>query len=101
MKKCRNEEPEKYNRQSRKAKSRIRERLYDMYGNKCVLCGFDNILALTLDHINNNGAEERKALGERGVYYRALEKYRPNEYRIICMNCQFIERVEHGRQNQH
>ena len=101
MRKYRAERPDHYREQSRKAKAKLRNKVFDMYGRVCVRCGFDDIRALTLDHINNNGAEERKALGERGVYRRAVEKYQPEEYRIICMNCQFISRIKNGRQNQH
>ena len=100
MRKYRAANPEKYRKQSREAKARLKEKVFDMYGKECQSCGFDNILALTLDHINNNGAEERKELGERGVYNRSIGKYRPEEYRILCMNCQFIKRVKHNRQNQ-
>ena len=94
MRKYRKENPEKYRKQSRDAKARLREKLYELYGHTCELCGFADKRALTLDHKLSNGSEERKRLGERGVYYRALEKHRPDEYRIICMNCQFIYRTQ-------
>jgi predicted secreted protein len=92
MRKYRAENPEKYRVQSREAKARLKDKLFDMYGRSCALCGFDDIRALTLDHINGNGNTERKELGERGVYRRAAETYRPDEYRTLCMNCQFVER---------
>ena len=72
-----------------------------MYGHCCAICGFTDKRALTLDHKLNNGNEERRRLGERGVYMKAKKEYLPNEYQIICMNCQFIKRVEDKRQNQH
>ena len=96
MRKYRAENPEKHRQQSRDAKARLRKRLLEMYGDTCVRCGFDDVRALTLDHIGCNGAEERKRLGERGVYLRALEVFRPNEYRTLCMNCQFIVRHVSG-----
>jgi hypothetical protein len=92
---------EKYAARSRRAKRMLREKLLDTFGSRCVLCGFSDERALTLDHINNNGAEERSELGERGVYYRALKPEYQSEYRMLCMNCQFIARHEAGRQNQH
>jgi len=101
MRKYRKENPEKYRKQSRKAKEKIRKKMFEMYGDKCVLCGFQDKRALTLDHINNNGAEERKKIGMRGPYYRAIKEYLPDEYRILCMNCRFIERIKNKRQNQH
>lgn len=65
------------------------------------MCGYSDIRALTLDHVLNNGAEERKRIGERGVYNRCLRDDVTDEYQILCMNCQFIKRVEEKRQNQH
>ena len=100
MREYRAANPEKYKEQSRKAKAKLKQKVFDMYGDICALCGFTDKRALTLDHIQNNGAAERKKIGERGVYYRAIEEYRPLEYRIICMNCQFISRVEFNNQNQ-
>lgn len=101
MRRYRAERPEHYAAQSRKAKAKLKSQLFELYGHECSICGYDDKRALTLDHINNNGSEERKELGERGVYYKAREKHSPGEYRILCMNCQFIERHKHGRQNQH
>lgn len=92
MREWRKMNPEKAKASWKRAKQKQRAKLLKIYGEECALCGFNNPKALTLDHINQNGNEERKRLGERGVYYRALEKYRPDEYRILCMNCQFITR---------
>jgi len=101
MRKYRAENPEKYREQSRNAKKRLKDKVFEIYGHVCCRCGFADKRALTLDHILNNGAEERKEFGERGVYKRAVDNYLPDEYQILCMNCQFIKRVEFGRQNQH
>jgi hypothetical protein len=92
---------EHYRKVSNKSTKKLKDSVFTMYGNKCAICGFTDRRALTLDHVLNNGAQERQELGERGVYRRAIEKYRPHEYRILCMNCQFIERHKHGRINQH
>lgn len=71
-----------------------RERLFLMYGKTCAICGFDDLRALTLDHIHGDGNEERRQVGEKGVYRLALQEYAPHRYRILCMNCQFIEYKE-------
>lgn len=93
MKQLRDNNPEKYNAQSRAAKAKERAALFEMYGHACSGCGFTDKRALTLDHKLNNGSQERKKFGERGVYRRALEMCRPDEYQTLCMNCQFIKRV--------
>jgi len=100
MRKHRKENPEIHRKKSRDAKTRLRNKLYKMYGDTCTMCGFSDKRALTLDHIKNNGAEERKEMGPRGPWYRAVGEYLPDDYRILCMNCQFIARVEANRQNQ-
>jgi len=101
MRKLRAERPDHYRAQSRKSKAKLKSKVFDVYGRSCVRCGFADIRTLTLDHIRNNGAKERKAIGERGVYRRSLEPEHQQDYQILCMNCQFIKRVEAKRQNQH
>ncbi len=73
------------------------------YGNgicACVKCGFDDLRALTIDHINGGGHKERKQLGkgmDRGgmTFYRWLRKNGyPEGYQTLCMNCQFIKQVK-------
>jgi hypothetical protein len=92
MRRYRQENPAKHRDQSRQAKKRLREKLHSIYGVSCVICGFSDIRALTLDHVLKNGAAERARLGERGVYLRALMPEHHHEYRCLCMNCQFIQR---------
>jgi hypothetical protein len=92
MRELRTANPPKYRAQSRQAKAKLREQLFQIYGAACALCGFTDRRALTLDHILKNGAKERAELGERGVYRRALVAEFRSEYRTLCMNCQFIAR---------
>jgi hypothetical protein len=101
MRRLRKENPEKYRGHSRAAKKRLKDKVFSVYGMVCIACGFSDVRALTLDHKKNNGAEERKEIGERGVYLRSLQKEFHSEYQTLCMNCQFIKRVESKRQNQH
>lgn len=61
-----------------------RERLFDMYGRTCAVCGFSDVRALTLDHIHGDGNEERRQVGEKGVYRLALQDYAPDRYRILA-----------------
>ncbi len=60
----------------------------------CVKCGFSNIDALTIDHINGNGSKHRRDLcNHSGVsfYYWLVKNNYPEGYQTLCMNCQFIE----------
>lgn len=57
--------------------------LFASRGNKCELCGFDNILALQLHHKNGRPKEESKE--------RILTKSYPKELvQILCANCHTI-----------
>jgi len=63
----------------------------------CVKCGFDDIRALSIDHIKGNGGQHRKEKGVGGGvwFYRWLEKHKyPKGYQTLCMNCQRIKQVE-------
>jgi len=87
--------------QARKTKEKNRElkkRILTYYGkNKlaCVRCGFNDIRALSIDHINGRGTKHRKDLF--GGFYHWLEKNNyPDGYQTLCMNCQFIKRFEKG-----
>lgn len=101
MRKYRAARPKHYAEQSRRAKQRLREKIFSVFGCVCVQCGFSDKRALTIDHILNNGSKERAEIGERGVWLRAINPQYQHEYRILCMNCQFITRITSGRQNQH
>lgn len=64
----------------------------EMYGGKCNLCKIDNIKLLTIDHINNDGAEQRKLLkcGKGSIFYRWLIKNNfPQNIglQVLCYNC--------------
>ena len=71
------------------------------YGNsdkpECVRCGFDDIRALSIDHIDGGGTQERlknPTMKGQSVYYYLLKVKYPEGYQTLCMNCQFIKRVE-------
>ncbi len=55
----------------------------------CVLCGFGNIKALSIDHIASYGYEDKHG----NALYRSLIKMGfPIGYQTLCMNCQWIKR---------
>lgn len=58
---------------------------------KCSCCGEDHIEFLTINHINNNGAEHRKSFGGRNyswyIYRDIIEKGFPEGYNVLCYNC--------------
>lgn len=68
----------------------------------CVRCGFSDIRALSLDHIEGGGSKIRamqKKNHQRVLTGKALYRYLylrdyPIGYQTLCMNCQFIKRYE-------
>jgi hypothetical protein len=62
---------------------------------KCQRCGFSDIRALSIDHINNDGSKHRKEIGKgRAIYYWLKNNNYPEGYQVLCMNCQFIKEHE-------
>lgn len=57
---------------------------------------FIDVRALTIDHINNKGAEHRREMRKDGIsFYRWLIKNNyPDGYQCLCINCQFIKEAE-------
>ena len=63
----------------------------------CVICGEVRLACLSIDHIDNNGAEERKSRIKYGfnVYKHLKSQGFPKGYQTLCMNCQFIKAHEY------
>jgi hypothetical protein len=88
--------PEQTAKYRRTHRDKLRLEVLTHYGGnppKCACCGEDHILFLTLDHINNNGREERrKVLGKSATnstsFYAWLIKNNfPEDYQVLCFNC--------------
>jgi hypothetical protein len=75
----------------------------EYYGNgkcKCVRCGFSDIWALTIDHINGNGNKHRKENHTHtGLHFYKwlINNNYPSGFRTLCGNCQSI--VEYEKRN--
>lgn len=61
-----------------------KQAIYDHYGRTCICCGahYD----LTIDHINGDGAEERKKYG-RAWYKHIIDEDYPDRYQVLCRRC--------------
>lgn len=66
---------------------------------------FSDIRALTLDHINDNGAKERqKIFGKRDrcgtIFYIWIRRQGyPEGYQVLCMNDQWLKREPEDAQD--
>ena len=66
----------------------------------CVRCGFSDLRALTIDHINGHGNQHRKENHTHtGLHFYKwlISNSYPSGFRTLCGNCQSI--VEHERRD--
>ena len=95
------------NSKTTESRTKIKRQVLTFYGNDkcaCVKCGFGDIRALSIDHINGNGAKQRKQeSGLRGggirFYTWLIKNNYPIGYQTLCMNCQFIKRQTNNEHN--
>ena len=78
-------------------RNKVKYAVVTHYGNSraaCIRCGFDDIRALSIDHINGGGSAHTEALGMRGgAFYKWLiANTFPEGFQTLCMNCQMIKR---------
>jgi len=79
----------------------LREAIMSNLGFECVRCGFSDIRALQIDHINGGGSKERSVRGTQSYYKIILNKIisGSTDYQILCANCNWIKRVENKEIN--
>ncbi len=71
----------------------LKIKLLEHYGSKCACCGEENIKFLTLDHINNDGAEHRRRVcgknigSSTNIYRWVINNNFPDGFQILCYNC--------------
>lgn len=80
---------------------RIRREILALLGDECKRCGFHDLRALQVDHINGGG---RKDMGWGGITYwtrvrnevkAAFDRgERSTKYQLLCANCNWIKRCE-------
>lgn len=97
MEKYRKEHSEKYRKLAKdwysknservlRQKKEWREKAIVALGGICVCCGENDALFLTIDHVNNDGAEHRR-LVNRGYYRHIALGQLDYEMQILCSNC--------------
>ena len=78
---------------TKRAQTICKDHVFAAYGGyKCNCCGETESMFLSIDHVDNNGAQERKSglySGSGYGFYRWLRKTGfPPGYQVLCMNCQ-------------
>lgn len=92
-----------YKKRQKEWRQKLKRRVFDAYGGAvCSCCGEREFLFLSMDHIQNNGAEHRRALnpkyGTGGArFYGWLRRNKfPAGYQVLCMNCQWGKKLNGG-----
>lgn len=74
-----------------RAVAKLRNEVFEAYGNSCACCDETITKFLTIDHINNDGCKDKKPNGERYKGPSLWRKLRragfPSGYQVLCWNC--------------
>lgn len=92
---------EKLKQQNWEERQRLKREVVDAYGEKCP-CGYSDIRALCIDHIQGGGCEELR-LKTGSELYRWLRKNQyPEGFQTLCCNCNLIKAIDgkelHGKE---
>jgi hypothetical protein len=79
---------------NKKSRHKTRMRVIEKLGGKCVKCGFDNWMALQIDHINGDGRKDKKYLD--GYILNSSDDEIKNNFQLLCANCNSIKRHENN-----
>lgn len=77
-----------------RSSAKVRREVIEAYGSACNCCGETTVEFLTIDHINNDGADHRRELtghrtGSSTNIYRWLRAngYPKDNFQLLCYNC--------------
>lgn len=76
----------------------VKRTVFDHYGSVCGCCGEAEIVFLALDHINNDGASQRKTDNKAGslLYEFILKNGFPDDLQLLCHNCNLGRHINGG-----
>src|SRR6185436_18369340 len=92
-----------YQRQSMKKQyKQAKYTLFNFLGNKCTWCGILDKRVLELDHIKDDGEQDRAKLNGRIHFYYAKHLDEAKEkLQILCCNCNRIKKYERQTSSRH
>lgn len=73
----------------------------EIMGNKCIKCGFSDVRALQIDHIDGGGADEIRTWRFKGNYNTHVATSflaKENKYQLLCANCNWVKKTENNEQ---
>lgn len=87
MAKSSKEERHEMRTKERERYYRKRDLVFGHYGRHCACCGEATPEFLTIDHVNNNGAEHRRTDAKGSLYYWLVKQGFPSGFQTLCWNC--------------
>lgn len=78
----------------------LKRQIVNHYSGKCACCGIEDIVFLTIDHINNDGYLEKigKKYRPSGyfLYKKIISKNYPDNLQVLCFNCNIAKQHNKG-----
>lgn len=72
----------------------IRNQVINLLGNRCVSCGCSELQSLCIDHINDDGSEERKkGISSITLFRNILKNGIGGRYQCLCFNCNLRKEI--------
>lgn len=73
-----------------------RIKIINHYGGKCACCGEPHFEFLTVDHMNNDGAEHKRKIKQVTIDRWLVANNFPDGYQILCWNCNLARHFNGG-----
>lgn len=95
-----------YRRRARDTQAKLKREVFDAYGGKCAAAGCEvrDIDMLTLDHVFNDGAAERRSMTSPksafATYRKAKREGFPSRFQVLCANHQLKKEIQRKRENR-
>ena len=93
-----NEHREKRNTKTREDRKKLRLKVLNILGGKCVRCGIDDWRTLQIDHIKGDGKQDKNRRKSRDSYLKYIltltENERNKTYQVLCANCNQVKKWE-------
>ena len=80
---------------------KLKQEIFELLGNKCANCGFNDVDCLQIDHVNGGGNQERKRFRRHQEQYltHVLKQIQngSKDYQLLCANCNIKKEKEKKR----
>ena len=90
--------PNPFKNKVTKYRATKKEKVLDAYGKSCACCGEAQVLFLTIDHVNNDGAAHRSKIGNgsSNLYTWLIKNGFPERFQVLCSNCNLGKHLNGG-----